>query len=112
MKFYSEDDALDNIFLVDDSGIQVVKNFSRGIHRKGTFVNFGNGNNSSSLVHSTSKKALLMKVETNMLMMSSMITEKPRLTGLHRLDIVTDWKFEKDATDLKIRDKMMVRDLN
>ncbi|KAJ6337837.1 hypothetical protein OIU76_007504 [Salix suchowensis] len=33
--------ALDNSFLVGSSGIQVVKNFSHGIHGKGAYVNFG-----------------------------------------------------------------------
>ncbi|KAJ4831159.1 hypothetical protein Tsubulata_048545 [Turnera subulata] len=56
--------ALDNSFLVGDSGIQVVKNFSHGIHGKGVFVNFSGGNRrsgGSNLMHSTPKKALLMR---------------------------------------------------
>ncbi|KAJ6320890.1 hypothetical protein OIU78_016143 [Salix suchowensis] len=61
--------ALDNSFLVGDSGIQVVKNLSHGIQGKGVYVNFGSGNHrsGSNLVHSTPKKALLMRAETNML---------------------------------------------
>ncbi|GKC83444.1 CYPRO4 protein, partial [Tanacetum coccineum] len=35
--------ALDNSFLVNDSGVQVVKNFSHGIHGKGVYVKFDNG---------------------------------------------------------------------
>ncbi|KAI4316707.1 hypothetical protein L6164_024662 [Bauhinia variegata] len=102
--------ALDNSFLVSDSGIQVVKNFSHGIHGKGAFVNFGDGyQNRSSLVHSTPKKALLMRAETNMLLMSPMVASNPHSTGLHQLDIetgkiVTEWKFGKDGTDITMRD--------
>ncbi|XP_057975564.1 protein CYPRO4 [Malania oleifera] len=103
--------ALDNSFLVSDSGIQVVKNFNHGLHGKGVYVNFDNGNcrTGSSLVHSTPKKALLMRAETNMLLMSPMNETKPHSRGLHHLDIetgkiVTEWKFEKDGTDITMRD--------
>ena len=107
--------ALDNSFLVGDSGIQVVKNFAHGIHGKGVFVNFNfNGGDykksGSSMVHSTPKKALLMRAETNMLLMSPMRdVGKPHSTGLHQLDIetgkiVTEWRFEKDGTDITMRD--------
>ncbi|KAJ6878496.1 hypothetical protein NC652_032349 [Populus alba x Populus x berolinensis] len=103
--------ALDNSFLVGDSGIQVVKNFSHGIHGKGVYVNFGGGSHSSgsNLVHSTPKKALLMRAETNMLLMSPMNEGKLHSTGLHQLDIetgkiITEWKFEKDGTDITMRD--------
>ncbi|KAM7514218.1 hypothetical protein LguiA_003801 [Lonicera macranthoides] len=100
--------ALDNSFLVSDSGIQVVKNFSHGIHGKGVYVNFDGGNR-SNLVHSTPRKALLMRAETNMLLMSPMGDGKPHTRGLHQLDIetgkiVTEWKFEKDGTDITMRD--------
>ncbi|XP_039049872.1 protein CYPRO4-like [Hibiscus syriacus] len=99
--------ALDNSFLVGDSGIQVVKNFAHGIHGKGVYVNFDHGNqkSASKLVHSTPKRALLMKAETNMLLMSPTTEGKPHTTGLHQLDIetgtiVTEWKFGKDGTDV------------
>ncbi|GFS33229.1 vacuolar import/degradation, Vid27-related protein [Actinidia rufa] len=98
--------ALDNSFLVSNSGIQVVRNFSHGIHGKGVYVNFGGGSNT---VHSTPKKALLMRAETNMLLMSPVTDGKPHTTGLHQLDIetgkiVTEWKFGKDGTDITMRD--------
>ncbi|KAF2324383.1 hypothetical protein GH714_013397 [Hevea brasiliensis] len=103
--------ALDNSFLVGDSGIQVVKNFSHGIHGKGVYVNFGGVDNRSalSLAHSTPKKALLMRAETNMLLMSPINEGKPHSTGLHQLDIetgriVTQWRFEKDGADISMRD--------
>ncbi|KAL4335965.1 hypothetical protein GQ457_07G025540 [Hibiscus cannabinus] len=103
--------ASDNSFLVGDSGIQVVKNFAHGLHGKGVYVNFDHGNqkSASKLVHSTPKRALLMKAETNMLLMSPMTEGKPHTTGLHQLDIetgkiVTEWKFGKDGTDITMRD--------
>ncbi|XP_059314055.1 protein CYPRO4 [Lycium ferocissimum] len=102
--------ALDNSFLVNDSGVQVVKNFSHGIHGKGVYVKFnekdkwGGGGEGS-----TPKKALLMRGETNMMLMSPFKEGKPRSTGLHQLDIetgkiVTEWKFEKDGTDITMKD--------
>lgn len=103
--------ALDNSFLVSNNGIQVVKNFAHGIQGKGAFVNFGGGGSSSSsnLVHSTPKKTLLMKAETNMLLMSPLAEGKLHSTGLHQLDIetgkvVTEWRFGKDGTEITMRD--------
>ncbi|KAL6982899.1 Protein cypro4 [Sarracenia purpurea var. burkii] len=103
--------ALDNSFLVSDSGIQVVKNFSHGIHGKGVYVNFGSGSygRNSSMSSSTPKRALLMRAETNMLLMNPVTEGKPHTTGLHQLDIetgkvVSEWKFEKDGTDITMRD--------
>ncbi|KAJ0984944.1 hypothetical protein J5N97_003300 [Dioscorea zingiberensis] len=72
--------ALDNSFLVSDSGVQVLKNFSHGVHGKGVSVKFSSGSKG-----------------------------KPQSTGVHQLDIetgkvVTEWKFEKDGTDITMRD--------
>ncbi|GKA99327.1 CYPRO4 protein [Tanacetum coccineum] len=99
--------ALDNSFLVSDSGIQVVKNFSHGIHGKGVYVNFDES--MKGHVEGTPRKALLMKGETNMLLMSPMTQGKPHTNGLHQFDIetgkvVTEWKFAKDGTDISMRD--------
>ncbi|KAK9163293.1 hypothetical protein Syun_004195 [Stephania yunnanensis] len=109
--------ALENSFLVGSSGIQVVRNYSHGIHGKGVHVKFNQGGNSrfvssSSLgdsTHSTPKKGLLMRGETNMLLMSPVNEGKLHSRGLHQLDIetgkiVTEWKFEKDGTDIMMRD--------
>ncbi|GAB2292187.1 Protein cypro4 [Dionaea muscipula] len=104
--------ALDNSFLVSGSGVQVVKNFSHGIHGKGVYVNFSDGKNfkrGASFAQSTPKKALLMRGETNMMLMSPVADGKPHSTGLHQLDIetgkiVAGWKFEKDGTDITMRD--------
>lgn len=98
--------ALDNSFLVNDSGVQVVKNFSHGIHGKGVYVKFDEKDKRGS---STPKKALLMRGETNMMLMSPFKEGTPRSTGLHQLDIetgkiVTEWKFEKDGTDITMKD--------
>ncbi|KAL7118964.1 hypothetical protein ACP275_02G033800 [Erythranthe tilingii] len=104
--------ALDNSFLVSDSGVQVVKNFSHGIHGKGVYVKFDDsklgwsGGNSG-----TPKKALLMRGETNMMLMSPLKDGKSHTNspGLLQLDIetgkiVTNWKFEKDGADISMKD--------
>lgn len=102
--------ALDNSFLVSDSGVQVVKNFSHGIHGKGVYVKFdGQKLGSSAGKSGTPKKALLMRGETNMLLMSPLKEGKPASSGLHQLDIetgkiVTEWKFEKDGVDISMKD--------
>lgn len=101
--------ALDNSFLVGDSGIQVVKNFAHGVHGKGVSVKFSGNNNRNNDMFSTPKKALLMRAETNMLLMSPVDVGKPHASGVHQLDIetgkvVTEWKFEKDGTEINMRD--------
>lgn len=101
--------ALDNSFLVGDSSVQVVRNFSHGVYGKGMSVRFS-GSGSQGLGFSTPRKALLMKAESNMLLMSPENQERPEhSTGVHQLDIetgkiVTEWKFEKDGTDITMRD--------
>ncbi|KAJ8538084.1 hypothetical protein K7X08_014624 [Anisodus acutangulus] len=99
--------ALDNSFLISDSGIQVVRNYTRGISGKGVCVNFDKER--SSVAHSTPRKALLLRAETNMLLMSPVTDKKSHSRGLHQFDIetgkvVTEWKFEKDGTDISMRD--------
>ncbi|KAJ3679210.1 hypothetical protein LUZ60_017221 [Juncus effusus] len=101
--------ALDNSFLVGNSGIQVVKNFSHGVHGKGVSVNFSSNSNTSNQLFATPKKALLMRAETNMLLMSPANEGKPHTTGVHQIDIetgkiVTQWKFGKDGADISMRD--------
>lgn len=104
--------ALDNSFLVGTDSIQVVKNFRHGIHGKGVCVKFDRGNSASksaSASHSTPKRAILMRGETNMMLMSPVMEGKPHGSGLHQLDIetgkiVTEWKFEKDGADISMRD--------
>ncbi|XP_076942277.1 protein CYPRO4-like [Bidens hawaiensis] len=108
--------ALDNSFLVNDSGVQVVKNFSHGIHGKGVYVKFDNagkpggfGGVGGSGLSVTPQKALLMRGETNMVLMCPETEGKPHATGVNQLDIetgkiVSEWKFEKDGTDITMRD--------
>uniref|UniRef100_A0A2N9HVQ2 Uncharacterized protein n=1 Tax=Fagus sylvatica TaxID=28930 RepID=A0A2N9HVQ2_FAGSY len=103
--------ALDNSFLVNDTGVQVYRNLNHGIHGKGVCVKFDGSSSreKSSLSQMTPKKALLMRAETNMLLMSPFKEGKPHATGLQQLDIetgkiVTEWKFEKDGTDITMRD--------
>lgn len=50
-----------------------------------------------------------MRAETNMMLMSPANKGKPNATGLKQVDIetgktVTEWKFEKDGTDITMRD--------
>lgn len=103
--------ALDNSFLVGNDAVQVVRNFKHGIHGKGVTVKFdhrkGSGGGGVSAV--TPKKGLLMRGETNMMLMSPLKDGKPHSTGLQQLDIetgkiVTEWKFEKDGADITMRD--------
>lgn len=96
--------ALDNSFLVNDTGFHVYRNFDKGI-RKGVDVKFEGGN----LREETPNKALLMRAETNMMLMSPLNNGKPHASKLHQLDIetgkiVTEWKFEKDGADITMRD--------
>jgi len=99
--------ALDNSFLVGGAGIQVVKNFQHGLHGKGASVRISGGRGGSGIAYSTPKKALLMRGETNMLLMSP--GEALRSNGVHHVDIetgkvVAEWRFEKDGTDITMRD--------
>ncbi|CAN7132759.1 unnamed protein product [Brassica rapa subsp. narinosa] len=94
--------ALDNSFLVGGSGIQVFKNMRQGIQGKGVCVNFEDGYGEA---HSAPRKALLMRAETNMLLMSPMSQNQ----GIHQLDIetgkvISEWKFEKDGVDISMSD--------
>ncbi|XP_061350980.1 protein CYPRO4 [Gastrolobium bilobum] len=97
--------ALDNSFLLNDTGVHVYRNFNRGIHGKGVAVKFNGGNSRQE----TPNKALLMRAETNMMLMSPLTDGKPNASKLHQLDIetgkiVTEWKFEKDGADITMRD--------
>ncbi|CAH8372849.1 unnamed protein product [Eruca vesicaria subsp. sativa] len=99
--------ALENSFLVNDSGVQVYRNMERGIHGKGVCVRFDSGRSGSS--QGTPNKALLMRAETNMMLMSPAQQGKPNTSGVKQLDIesgkiVTEWKFEKDGTEITMRD--------
>ncbi|XP_030450464.2 protein CYPRO4 [Syzygium oleosum] len=103
--------ALDNSFLVNDLGVQVYRNSAHGIRGKGVHVRYDSGNKKvgSSLSEMTPKKAMLMRGETNMMLMSPLKEGKPHATGLQQLDIetgkiVTEWKFEKDGADITMRD--------
>ncbi|KDP42293.1 hypothetical protein JCGZ_01617 [Jatropha curcas] len=100
--------ALDNSFLVNELGVQVYRNYNKGIHGKGICAKFDNRTETNS-VQSTPKKAMLMRAETNMMLMSPLKEGKPHSAGLQQLDIetgkiVTEWKFEKDGTEITMRD--------
>ncbi|OAY38957.1 protein CYPRO4 [Manihot esculenta] len=100
--------ALNNSFLVNDLGVQVYRNYHKGIHGKGICVKFDDRSRTSS-DQLTPKKAMLMRAETNMMLMSPLKEGKPHSTGIQQLDIetgkiVTGWKFEKDGTEITMRD--------
>ncbi|TKY59092.1 CYPRO4 protein [Spatholobus suberectus] len=91
--------------MVNDAGVHVYRNFDRGIHGKGVAVKFDGG----SFRQQTPNKALLMRAETNMMLMSPFKDGKPHASKLHQVDIetgkiVTEWKFEKDGADITMRD--------
>uniref|UniRef100_J3LHV5 Uncharacterized protein n=1 Tax=Oryza brachyantha TaxID=4533 RepID=J3LHV5_ORYBR len=101
--------ALDNSFLVGGSGIQVVKNFRHGVHGKGVSVRISGGRGGSESAYTTPQKALLMRGETNMLLMSPGEAGALHSNGVHHVDIetgkvVAQWRFEKDGTDISMRD--------
>ncbi|RDY14481.1 Protein CYPRO4, partial [Mucuna pruriens] len=101
--------ALDNSFMVNDAGVHVYRNFDRGIHGKGVAVKFDAGGGGGGFGQQTPNKALLMRAETNMMLMSPLKDGKPHASKLHQLDIetgkiVTEWKFEKDGADITMRD--------
>ncbi|KAE8667871.1 Protein CYPRO4 [Hibiscus syriacus] len=103
--------ALDSSFLVNDLGVQVYRNFNRGINAKGICVKFDAGSSriGENSSNSTPKKALLMRAETNMMLMSPVKEGKPNANGLKQVDIetgkiVSEWKFEKDGADITMRD--------
>ncbi|KAF2321188.1 hypothetical protein GH714_035212 [Hevea brasiliensis] len=100
--------ALNNSFLVNDLGVQVYRNYRKGIHGKGICVKFDDRSGTIS-EQSTPKKAMLMRAETNMMLMSPLKEGKPHSTGIQQLDIetgkiVTGWKFGKDGTEITMRD--------
>ncbi|KAL5078145.1 hypothetical protein RYX36_017129 [Vicia faba] len=73
--------------------------YDKSQSHESAFVNCGGGSGSAlKLVESTPKKTLLIKAETNMLLMSLLNESKLRSTGLHQFDIETgkvveEWKF-------------------
>ncbi|KAF5796875.1 putative vacuolar import/degradation Vid27 [Helianthus annuus] len=86
--------------------MQVVKNFSHG---KCVYVKFDNGGSGPSGSNLNPQKALLTRGETNMLLMCPENEGKPHSSGVNQLDIetgkiVTKWKFEKDGTDITMRE--------
>ncbi|KAJ0582944.1 putative vacuolar import/degradation Vid27 [Helianthus annuus] len=91
--------ALDTSFLVNDSDVQVVKNFSHGIHGKGVYAKFDNGGSGPSASNLNPQKALLMRGETNMLLMCPENKGKPHSTGVNQSDIEN----KKDSNRMEVR---------
>ncbi|MCO5561336.1 hypothetical protein L7F22_014957 [Adiantum nelumboides] len=98
--------ALDHSYLVSAKGIEAVKNLPSGIHGKGVSVVLNGGGSAS---YSTPKKAMLVKGESNLMVLSPNNEGTPHSGGVHQLDIgtgkvVAQWKFEKDGTPITMRD--------
>lgn len=98
--------ALDHSFLVSAKGIEAVRNLPSGIQGKGISVAFGGADTTSS---TTPKKAMLIKGESNLMVLSPSNQATPHSSGVHQLDVgtgkvVAEWKFEKDGTPISMRD--------
>lgn len=103
--------ALDRSFLVSDSGLDVLSNESSGLEGKGISIRFQDGGRSGggSAHFSTPKKGMLIRGETNMMLLSPNKDGKSSVGGVSQLDIgtgkmVAEWKFEKDGTPITMRD--------
>ncbi|KAH7387485.1 hypothetical protein KP509_16G025200 [Ceratopteris richardii] len=98
--------ALDHSYLVSVKGIEAVKNLPSGIHGKGVSVMF-NGPGSTS--YSTPKKAMLIRGESNLMVLSPNDESASHSSSVQQVDvgtgkIVSQWKFEKDGTAITMRD--------
>ncbi|KAJ7534538.1 hypothetical protein O6H91_13G098300 [Diphasiastrum complanatum] len=102
--------ALDHSFLVSDSRIDAFRNTPSGLHGKSVSFQFQedtSGSGGKSFL--TPKKGMLVRGESNMMILSPAKEKTPQATGIHQLDIesgkmVAEWKFEKDGTPITMRD--------
>ncbi|XP_002989333.2 protein CYPRO4 [Selaginella moellendorffii] len=98
--------AKDNSFLVSDSRVEAFRNTPTGLQGKKASVRLGG---SSSDSFSTPKKAMLIRGEANMMLLSPAKDGKNHSTNVRQLDLesgktVAEWKFEKDGTPITMRD--------
>ncbi|KAJ7566468.1 hypothetical protein O6H91_02G104500 [Diphasiastrum complanatum] len=101
--------ALDHSFLVSDCRIEAFRNTATGLHGKGASIQFQQGKSSGFDSFITPKKAMLIRGESNMMILSPSKEGKPHASGVRQLDIesgkmVAEWKFEKDGTPISMRD--------
>jgi hypothetical protein len=97
--------ALDNSFLVGNSGIEVLSNLSEGVHSKGVTINLGNKTSS----YQTPKKGMLIRGEREMMVLSPVEQGDPHANGVSQLDLstgktVANWQFGKDGTPITMLD--------
>ena len=97
--------ALDNSFLVGNSGIEVLSNLSEGVHSKGVSINLGN----RSAAYQTPKKGMLIRGEREMMVLSPVEQGDPHASGVSQLDLstgkkVANWQFGKDGTPITMLD--------
>lgn len=97
--------ALDNSFLVGNSGIEVLSNLSEGVHSKGVTINLGNKSSS----YQTPKKGMLIRGEREMMVLSPVEQGNPHADGVSQLDLstgktVANWQFGKDGTPITMLD--------
>lgn len=98
--------AMDNSFLVGNSGIDVLSNLSEGVHNKGVTIRLQDSGGSP---YTTPKKGMLIRGERNMMLLSPVKQGDPHASGVSQLDLstgktVAEWKFGKDGTPITMRD--------
>ncbi|CAM6092716.1 unnamed protein product [Calypogeia fissa] len=94
--------AGDLSFLIGNSGIDVFKNSATGMHGKSVSMKLPVVGGDPYL---TPKKGLLVRGETNMMLLSP----NTRSQGVSQLDleagkVVSEWKFQKDGTPVSMKD--------
>lgn len=95
--------ALENSFLLHESGIDVFRNEQNHVQSRGTTISL-KGNTTH-----TPRKGLLIRGETGMLLMSPSQTDSKHSSGLRQVDleqekVVAEWKFAKDGTAISMCD--------
>ena len=98
--------ALQNSYLLHAGGVDVYKNQREGIMGEGLSFSIKEPSGSP---YNTPKKGMLMRAETNMMLMSPANAGTPHAEGLAQMDIdtgkiVSRWQFEKDGTPITMRD--------
>lgn len=101
--------GLDHSFLVNENGLGVLFNSSNGLVDKDVNIKFQDGGGTPGNVFRTPKKGMLMRGESNMLLISPATDGKSTAGGVSQLDIgtgqmVAEWKFQKDGTPITMRD--------
>ncbi|BBM99391.1 hypothetical protein MPTK1_1g20970 [Marchantia polymorpha subsp. ruderalis] len=99
--------AGEHSFLIGNSGIDVFRNMATGVHGKGVSIRLQGGTPGDPF--STPKKGMLIRGESNMMLLSPAKDAKQHPTGVSQLDlatgkVVSEWKFEKDGAPISMRD--------